>query len=71
MFVHLAKAKRDKKGLDLDPDFHGFMETGSTKSYFYRASVLSNHCSMFYLISLFSLGLSLQTKLRRHQLPLH
>ena len=39
MFVHLAKAKRDKKGLDLDPAFQGLMETGSTKSYFYRVSV--------------------------------
>ena len=38
MFVHLAKAKRDKKGLDLDPAFHGLIETGSTKSYFHRAS---------------------------------
>lgn len=38
MFVHLAKAKRDKKELDLDPDFHDLMESGSTKDYFYRAS---------------------------------
>ena len=38
MFVHLAKGKRDKMGLDLDPDFHSLMESGSTKDYFYRAS---------------------------------
>ncbi|KAF8807596.1 hypothetical protein BYT27DRAFT_7223410 [Phlegmacium glaucopus] len=36
MFVHLAKARRDKKGLDLDPVFHSLMETGTTKSYFHR-----------------------------------
>ena len=46
MFVHLAKAKRDKKGLDLDPDFHDLMESGSTKDYFYRASDL--FCQCFY-----------------------
>ena len=65
MFVHLAKAKRDKKGLDLDPDFHDLMESGSTKDYFYRASFFS---PLFYhLTSFFSLGLNLETNLRRHQ----
>jgi hypothetical protein len=38
MFVHLAKARRDKKGLDFDPAFHSLMETGTTKGYFHRAS---------------------------------
>jgi hypothetical protein len=55
MFVHLAKSKRDKKGLDLDPDFHDLMESGSTKDYFYRASDII--FSLFYLLSDF---LSLQ-----------
>ena len=45
MFVHLAKARRDKKGLDLDPAFHSLMETGTTKGYFHRAS---GHLSSFY-----------------------
>ena len=40
MFIHLAKAKRDKKGLDADPAFHSLMETGTTKSYFHRVSGL-------------------------------
>lgn len=44
MFVHLAKGKRDKKGLDLDPDFHALVETGSTKDYFYRASDFFQFC---------------------------
>ena len=48
MFVHLAKGKRDKKGLDLDPDFHDLMESGSTKSYFYRVSHFL--LSLFYLL---------------------
>ena len=48
MFVHLAKGKRDKKGLDLDPDFHDLMESGSTKSYFYRVSHFL--FSLFYLL---------------------
>ena len=68
MFVHLAKAKRDKKGLDLDPDFHDLMESGSTKDYFYRASDFIFHRSIFYLtFFLFSLGLNLETNLPRHQ----
>lgn len=50
MFVHLAKAKRDKKGLDLDPNFHDLRESGSTKDYFYRAS---DTFFPFYLLSYF------------------
>ena len=38
MFVHLAKAKRDKKLLDLDSTFHSLSATGTTKNYFYQAS---------------------------------
>jgi len=72
MFVHLAKAKRDKKRLDLDLAFHSLMETGTTKSYFHRASGFD---IVLFLVSLlflfFSLGLNLETNLRRHQSPLH
>ena len=67
MFVHLAKAKRDKKGLDLDPDFHDLMESGSTKDYFYRASDFSPSVLYFMTSFFFSLGLNLETKLRRRQ----
>jgi hypothetical protein len=49
MFVHLAKAKRDKAKLDLDPDFHELMESGSTKDFFYRASDFI--FSLFYPLS--------------------
>jgi hypothetical protein len=49
MFVHLAKAKRDKKRLDLDPDFHDIMESASTKDYIYRAS--DNFFSLYHLLS--------------------
>ncbi|KAF9480038.1 hypothetical protein BDN70DRAFT_878068 [Pholiota conissans] len=35
-FVHLARAKRDKRKIDLDADFYSIGETLNTKSYFYR-----------------------------------
>lgn len=39
MFIHLARAKRDKKQLDLDPNFYTIGESLSTKSYIYRVSI--------------------------------
>lgn len=36
VFVHLTRAKRDKKMLDEDPMFYCVGESLSTKSYFYR-----------------------------------
>ncbi|PPQ69068.1 hypothetical protein CVT25_004244 [Psilocybe cyanescens] len=36
MFIHLSRSKRDKKKLDLDPEFYSIGESLSTKSYIYR-----------------------------------
>ncbi|KAF8912862.1 muts domain V-domain-containing protein [Gymnopilus junonius] len=36
MFIHLARAKRDKKKLDNDPIFYSIGESITTKSYIYR-----------------------------------
>jgi hypothetical protein len=38
MFVHLSRARRDKKKLDEDSMFYCVGETLSTKSYFHRVS---------------------------------
>ncbi|KAF8167902.1 muts domain V-domain-containing protein [Crassisporium funariophilum] len=35
-YLHLARAKRDRKAMDLDPVFHGISETATTKTYFYK-----------------------------------
>ncbi|KDR85195.1 hypothetical protein GALMADRAFT_149686 [Galerina marginata CBS 339.88] len=36
MFLHVARAKRDKKKLDLDPGFYSIGESLTTKSYIYK-----------------------------------
>jgi len=40
MFIHLARAKRDKIKVDEDSMFHSIGESLSTKTYFYRVSYL-------------------------------
>ncbi|KAF9535820.1 MutS2 protein [Crepidotus variabilis] len=36
MFIHLSRAKRDRKTIDEDPNFSSIGESLTTKSYFYR-----------------------------------
>lgn len=43
MFIHLSRSKRDKKKLDLDPEFYSIGESLSTKSYIYRVIHVSSY----------------------------